>query len=71
MNRANESPAVHVWDLRAIRRRLAAMGLDWDAPAYADADLADAASAPLPPLQVDLGPLAGENSNTSPNLPRP
>jgi WD40 repeat protein len=28
-----EGPAVHVWNLRAIRRRLAAMGLDWDAPA--------------------------------------
>jgi serine/threonine protein kinase/WD40 repeat protein len=26
-------PCVHVWDLRAIRRRLAGMGLDWDAPA--------------------------------------
>ena len=30
----NDGPAVHVWDLRAIRRHLAAMGLDWDAPAY-------------------------------------
>ncbi|MGD0039111.1 MAG: protein kinase [Isosphaeraceae bacterium] len=55
-----EGPAVHAWDLRAIRRRLAAMGLDWDAPAYADADPADAKAPPLPPLQVDLGPLAGE-----------
>jgi len=57
--------------VRAIRRRLAAMGLDWDAPAYADPDPADAKATQLPPLQLDLGPLAGENSNTSPNLPRP
>ncbi len=56
----NDGPAVHVWDLRNIRRRLAAMGLDWDAPAYADADADDAKATPLPPLQVDLGPLAGE-----------
>ncbi len=27
------TPAVHVWDLRAIRTHLASMGLDWDAPA--------------------------------------
>ena len=53
----NDNPAVHVWDLRAIRKRLAEMGLDWDAPAYSDDDPAAAA---LPPLQVDLGPLAGE-----------
>jgi WD40 repeat protein/tRNA A-37 threonylcarbamoyl transferase component Bud32 len=57
----NEVPAaVHVWDLRAIRKRLAAMGLDWDAPAYSDDDPAAASVPPLPPLQVDLGPLAGE-----------
>ena len=34
----NDGPAVHVWDLRAIRRNLAEMGLDWDAPAYPDTD---------------------------------
>ena len=33
---------MHVWDLRAIRSRLAAMGLDWDAPPYSDDDPADA-----------------------------
>ena len=55
----NESPAaVHVWDLRAIRKRLAAIGLDWDAPVYSDDDPANAAAPPLPPLQIDLGPLA-------------
>ena len=53
----NDGPAVHVWDLRAIRRHLAKMGLDWDAPAYSDDDPADRSAPPLPPLQVDLGPL--------------
>ncbi len=54
-----DGPAVHVWDLRAIRRRLAAMNLDWDEPAYPDDDPADSSALPLPPLQVDLGPPAG------------
>ncbi len=54
-----ETPAcLHVWDLRAIRRRLADMGLDWDAPAYPEDDPARADLPPLPPLQVDYGPLA-------------
>ena len=53
----NDGPAVHVWDLRAIRRQLARMGLDWDAPAYSDDDPADRSAPPLPPLHVDLGPL--------------
>ena len=39
----NDGPAVHVWDLRAIRRHLAEMGLDWDAPAYSDDDPASPA----------------------------
>jgi WD40 repeat protein len=65
----NESPAaVHVWDLRAIRKRLTAIGLDWDAPVYSDDDPANAASPPLPLLQIDLGPLAHdvERSTGSP-----
>ncbi len=53
----NDRPAVHVWDLRAIRRHLARTGLDWDAPAYSDDDPADPLARPLPTLQVDLGPL--------------
>ena len=36
------SKAIHVWDLRAIRRHLAAMDLDWDAPPYPPAPAADA-----------------------------
>jgi eukaryotic-like serine/threonine-protein kinase len=53
----NDGPAVHVWDLRTIRRQLAQRGLDWDAPAYSGDDPADPSAPPLPPLQVDLGPL--------------
>jgi WD40 repeat protein len=52
----NDGPAVHVWDLRAIRRKLVEMGLDWNAPAYSEDDPADRSAVPLPPLQVDLGP---------------
>jgi len=40
----NDPSCVHIWDLRAIRRQLAGMGLDWDQPSYpasppVDADL--------------------------------
>ena len=35
-----------------IRKRLAAMGLDWDAPAYSDVTPGAPA---LPPFRVDLG----------------
>ncbi len=63
-----DGPAVHVWDLRAIRAHLAAMGLDWDAPAYSDDDPANPSAPPLPSLQVDFGPLAGhiEHETESP-----
>ncbi len=30
----NFGPAVHVWDLRTIRKQLVVMGLDWDAPLF-------------------------------------
>jgi eukaryotic-like serine/threonine-protein kinase len=56
----NDGPAVHVWDLRAIRGRLTSMNLDWDAPPYADEGPADSRARPLPPLRVDLGGLAGD-----------
>jgi WD40 repeat protein len=39
---------IRVWDLRAIRRQLAAMGLDWDLPPYPLATASNAAS----PLRV-------------------
>lgn len=29
-----DGASIHVWDLRAIRERLAKMGLDWDLPPY-------------------------------------
>jgi WD40 repeat protein len=51
----NDGPAVHVWDLRAVRKHLAGMGLDWDAPAYPDDDPAGPSALPLPPLQVESG----------------
>ena len=51
----NDGPAVHVWDLRAIRKHLAEMGLDWDAPAYSAHDPAGPSALPLPPLEVDYG----------------
>ena len=54
------TPVVQVWDLGAIRKRLGAMDLDWDAPALPDDDGAFPARAPLPPLQIDFGPLASE-----------
>src|SRR5205823_939469 len=31
---SHDGPAVHVWDLLAIRRQLAEIGLDWNLPAY-------------------------------------
>jgi tetratricopeptide (TPR) repeat protein len=39
------SHAIQLWDLRAVRRQLAAMGLDWDAPPYPER--ADPAPGPL------------------------
>jgi eukaryotic-like serine/threonine-protein kinase len=55
-----DGPAVHVWDLRAIRRKLAAMGLDWDTPAYPKTEppTGSALSAPLK-LIVDMGVFSG------------
>ena len=48
----NDSQCVRVWDLRLIRRGLADLGLDWDAPPYPPAPAADAA--PARPLQVTV-----------------
>jgi len=55
----NDGPAVHVWDLRAIRRKLAEMGLDWNAPPYPETVSAteNTAASPLQ-VVVDLGPLS-------------
>jgi hypothetical protein len=51
-----DGPAIHVWDLRAIRHRLAEMGLDWEAPPFSHDDPASPALPPLPPLKFDYGP---------------
>jgi WD40 repeat protein/tetratricopeptide (TPR) repeat protein len=55
----NDGPAVHVWDLRAIRGRLAEMGLDWDAPLLPapETSTGDAADRPSLKADVDYGPL--------------
>jgi WD40 repeat protein len=57
-----DGPAVHVWDLRAIRHRLAGMGLDWDAPAFSGDDRAGSTLPLLPPLKVDYGPVPPTDS---------
>jgi len=51
-----DSSAMHVWDLLAIRRNLAVIDLDWDAPPYPVLDLAGSTRSSSTPLQVDLGP---------------
>jgi tetratricopeptide (TPR) repeat protein len=45
---------VHVWDLRTIRAQLAALGLDWDIPAYAPAE-----PAARGPLHITVHPGSG------------
>jgi serine/threonine protein kinase/WD40 repeat protein/tetratricopeptide (TPR) repeat protein len=56
-----DGPAVHVWDLRAIRSNLAEMGLDWDAPPLLSHDdsTEDAQDRPALRVEVDFGPLEG------------
>ena len=49
----SESQALHVWDLRLIRRELAGMGLDWNAPPLPD--LPAEAPRPPPAVEIDLG----------------
>jgi eukaryotic-like serine/threonine-protein kinase len=54
-----EDPGIRVWDLRSVRRQLFAMGLDWDAPPFADLEGAAESTADPKPLavEVDFGPL--------------
>jgi serine/threonine protein kinase/WD40 repeat protein len=57
----DEGPAVHVWDLRAIRRKLADMHLDWEAPAYPENTPAAEAEPPRPlRALVEMGALGGD-----------
>jgi serine/threonine protein kinase/WD40 repeat protein len=58
-----DGPAVHVWDLGAIRRHLARMGLDWDAPAYPDPGPAEPSSRTLRRLQINDFELAIASAN--------
>jgi WD40 repeat protein len=43
---ARYAGAIHRWDLRAIRKRLKTMGLDWDWPAFAAAEVLRAPTGP-------------------------
>ena len=47
-----DGSAVHVWDLRSIRRHLAGMSLDWDAPAYSDQDPAAPTAPPIRHVEI-------------------
>jgi hypothetical protein len=51
---SNHATAVHVWDLRAIRKRLKEMGLDWDWPELSPAPAEDPGAEPVT-IKVDLG----------------
>jgi eukaryotic-like serine/threonine-protein kinase len=57
---AGKDGALHVWDLRLIRRQLREMGLDWDLPPYPPP------SANVKPLRVTV--LAGERPPSSNEL---
>jgi serine/threonine protein kinase/WD40 repeat protein len=50
-----DPPVTRIIDLRAIRRGLAKLGLDWNAPAFVAEDSAHADLPPLPLLQIDEG----------------
>jgi serine/threonine protein kinase/WD40 repeat protein len=53
-----DRPYLRVWDLRAIRRRLAELRLDWDPPATLEPPDAPGSSPPIPkPFRVDRGQL--------------
>jgi tetratricopeptide (TPR) repeat protein len=53
-----DRPYLRVWDLRAIRRRLAELRLDWDPPPSFDTAEAPGSFPPIPkPFRVDRGQL--------------
>jgi tetratricopeptide (TPR) repeat protein len=52
-----DNPSARVWDLRAIRRRLAEMGLDWKAPGYPDDQTKPMSIERMGPVSVDYGDL--------------
>ena len=59
----NDGPAVLTWDLRAIRRRLKGMGLDWGPVPNSASDSASMATSPLPLLHVKLGRMDGHDDD--------
>jgi serine/threonine protein kinase/WD40 repeat protein len=65
---SNDPPSTQVIDLRAIRRRLADMRLDWEAPAFPDVDTARPDLPPLAPLKIEYGHLDSQSENLSENL---
>ena len=55
----NDGPAVHVWDLRAIRTPPRREGLDWDAPPYPETAASETTRS-FSNFVVDLGPFKPE-----------
>jgi tetratricopeptide (TPR) repeat protein len=53
-----DTEALHIWDLREVRRGLADIGLDWDEPPYPPLTPGEEAerSGTTPPLQVSVDP---------------
>ncbi len=45
--------AIHIWDLRTIRRQLKEIGLDWEWPEY-DPPTVQTGGTGIPPLQLEL-----------------
>jgi eukaryotic-like serine/threonine-protein kinase len=56
---SNDTHAIHLWDLRLIRQRLAELGLDWDQPPYPASDHPETA-----PLRVKVDPVDREPHKT-------
>jgi WD40 repeat protein len=61
---ANDSQSIHVWDLRAIRRQLVKMGLDWERPPYPDEQTTKPSTALH--LEIDYGNLLALSGHTEP-----
>jgi WD40 repeat protein/tetratricopeptide (TPR) repeat protein len=62
-----EKGVIQLWDLRAIRRKLGEMGLDWDLPPYEP--VKDGKAAPPVQVKVDLGILKVDVGNAFESLP--
>ena len=62
---SNDPPSTQVIDLRAIRRKLADLRLDWDAPAFPDVDAARPDLPPIGPLKIEFGHLDSQSEDLS------